>query len=94
MVSRWKRHSAEDLVEKLRKARALVAKGSTGADAAAAIGVSYATLLLWNRRYAGMTSEQVRYVKSLEAEGARLRRAIAELEAESGAKTRRKTKRR
>jgi transposase len=50
-----KRHSAEDIVCKLRRADELVAEGKTGEEVAAELGVSAATLYNWRRATAGWT---------------------------------------
>ena len=49
-----KRHSAEDIVRKLRRADELAAEGKAGEDVAAELGVSVATLYNWRRAYGGM----------------------------------------
>jgi transposase-like protein len=49
-----KRHSAEDIVRKLRRADELTAQGKTGEEIAAELGVSPATLYNWRRAYGGI----------------------------------------
>jgi transposase-like protein len=49
-----KRHSAEDIVRKLRRADELAAEGKTGEEIAAELEVSAATLYNWRRSYGGM----------------------------------------
>ncbi|WP_308165529.1 transposase, partial [Nocardia noduli] len=49
-----KRHSAEDIVRKLRRADELAAAGQTGEQIAADLGVSAATLYNWRRQYGGV----------------------------------------
>jgi transposase-like protein len=44
-----KRHSAEDIVRKLRRADELAAEGKTGEEIAAELEVSAATLYNWRR---------------------------------------------
>ena len=48
-----KRHSAEDIVRKLRRADELAAEGKNGVEIAAELGVSAATLYNWRRAYGG-----------------------------------------
>ena len=48
-----KRHSAEDIVRKLRRADELAAEGKNGEEIAAALEVSAATLYNWRRQYGG-----------------------------------------
>uniref|UniRef100_UPI0020B2936D transposase n=1 Tax=Nocardia noduli TaxID=2815722 RepID=UPI0020B2936D len=49
-----KRHSAEDIARKLRRADELAAAGQTGEQIAADLGVSAATLYNWRRQYGGV----------------------------------------
>ncbi|MBU6371683.1 MAG: transposase [Alphaproteobacteria bacterium] len=79
----WKRHSVEEIVGKLERAEALVARGATTSEAARAIGVTDATYFRWKRSFSGLKLAQVERLKQLELENARLRRAIAEFEAAS-----------
>jgi putative transposase len=46
-----KRHSAEDIVRKLRRADELAAEGKTGEEIAADLNVSAATLYNWRRTW-------------------------------------------
>ncbi|TGD83802.1 hypothetical protein BayCH28_28435 [Mycolicibacterium sp. CH28] len=52
-----KRHSAEDIVRKLRRADELTAEGKTGEEIAAELEVSPATLYNWRRAYGGMDTD-------------------------------------
>jgi len=52
-----KRHSAEDIVRKLRRADELAAEGKIGEEIAAELGVSAATLYNWRRAYGGMDTD-------------------------------------
>jgi transposase-like protein len=74
-----KRHSAEEIIGKLREAEGLMAKGGSVADAAKAIGVTEQSYYRWRREYGGLKSDQARRLKELERENARLRKAVAEL---------------
>jgi transposase-like protein len=55
-----KRHSAQDIVRKLRRADELSAAGKTGEEIAAELGVSPATLYNWRRTYGGMDTDPPR----------------------------------
>ena len=48
-----KRHSAEDIVRKLRRVDELAAEGTSGEEIAAELGVSAATLYNWRLRRDG-----------------------------------------
>jgi putative transposase len=72
-----KRHSAEDIVRKLRRADELTAEGKTGEEIAAELGVSPAMLYNWRRAYGGM---DIGAAKELREQNARLKRLLAEAE--------------
>ena len=74
-----KRHSAEEIVTKLRQVDVLMAQGRAVADAVRAIGVTEVTYYRWRNEYGGLKGDQVKRLKELEAENTRLRRAIADL---------------
>ena len=74
-----KRHTPEEIVTKLRQVDALVAQGQSVADAVRSIGVTEVTYYRWRREFGGLKTDQVKRLKELEAENARLRRAVADL---------------
>ena len=80
-----KRHSAEDIVRKLRRADELAAEGRTGEEIAAELEVSPATLYNWRRSYGGMDTDAARELKELREQNARLKRLLAEAELEKDA---------
>ena len=57
----------------------LVAQGRSVADAVRSIGVTEVTYYRWRQEFGGLKTEQIRRSKELEAENARLRRAVADL---------------
>src|ERR1700734_1221467 len=73
-----KRHSAEDIVRKLRRADELAAEGKTGQEIAAELGVSAATLYNWRRAYGGMDTDAAKELKELREQNTRLKRLLAE----------------
>jgi transposase-like protein len=74
-----KRHTAEEVVAKLRQVDVLMAQGKPVADAVRAIGVTEVTYYRWRNEYGGLKGDQVKRLKELEAENGRLRRAISDL---------------
>src|SRR6476469_5713584 len=80
-----KRHSAEDIVRKLRRADELAAEGKTGEQIAADLGVSAATLYNWRRAYGGMDTDAAKELKELREQNGRLKRLLAEAELEKDA---------
>jgi transposase len=75
-----KRHSAEDIVRKLRRADELTAEGTTGEEIGGELRVSAATLYNWPRAYGGMDTDAAKELKELREQNARLKRLLAEAE--------------
>ena len=74
-----KRHTAEEIVFKLRQVDVLTAQGQTVAEAIRQIGVTEVTYFRWRSEYGGLKCDQVKRMKELEMENARLRRAVSDL---------------
>lgn len=74
-----KKHTAEEVIGKLREAEIVQAQGGTVGDACRRIGVTEQTYFRWRKEYGGLKVDQARRMKELEAENARLRRAVADL---------------
>ena len=74
-----KRHTAEEIVAKLRQIDVLMAQGRPVADAVRAIGVTEVTYYRWRNEYGGLRGDQVKRLKELETENGRLRRAVSDL---------------
>ena len=74
-----KRHTPEEIVAKLRQVDVLVAQGTPVADAIRSTRATEVTYYRWRQEYGGLKSDQVKRLKDLEAENARLRRAVADL---------------
>ncbi|WP_160119848.1 IS3 family transposase [Rhodovarius lipocyclicus] len=78
-MARKKAHTPEEIVAKLRQAEVLVGQGKTVADAVRAIGVTEPTYYRWRAEFGGLKLDQVRRLKELERENARLRKAVSDL---------------
>ncbi len=74
-----KRHTAEEIVAKLRQVDVLMSQGRPVAEAVRSIGVTEVTYYRWRQEYGGLKGDQVKRLKELEAENARLRRAVSDL---------------
>ena len=74
-----KRHKPEEIVAKLRQVDVLVSQGQSVADAVRTIGVTEVTYCRWRQEFGGLKTDQVKRMKELEAENARLRRAVSDL---------------
>ena len=74
-----KRHTAEEIVAKLRQVDVLMAQGRPVAEAVRTIGVTEVTYYRWRNEYGGLKGDQVKRLKELETENSRLRRAVSDL---------------
>ena len=74
-----KRFSVEQIINHLREADVLLAQGRTVGEVCRQIGVSEQTYYRWRKEYGGLKVDQAKRLKDLEAENARLKRAVAEL---------------
>ncbi len=74
-----KRHKPEEIVAKLRQVDVLAAQGKSIAEAVKTIAVTETTCFRWRAEYGGLKSDQVKRLKDLELENARLRRAASDL---------------
>jgi len=73
-----KRHSAEQIVKKLRDADAMLAADRSVGEVLQALEISEATLSRWRAQYGGMKSEEAKRLKSLEEENNRLKKIVAD----------------
>ena len=78
-MAKKKGHTPEEIVAKLRQVDVLVSQGQAVAEAIRAIGVTEVTYYRWRREFGGLKADQVKRLKDLEAENARLRKAVADL---------------
>ena len=70
-----KRFSVEQIVAVLKQAEL----GLPVAELTRQVGISEQTFYRWKKQYAGLQSDQVRELKQLQEENARLKRLVAEL---------------
>ena len=73
------RHKPEEIVAKLRQVDVLTAQGQSIAEAVRTIAVTETTYFRWRAEYGGLKTDQVKRLKDLELENARLRRAVSDL---------------
>lgn len=81
-MAKRRRHTPEQIVRKLREADRLLAEGASVADVARHLEVSEQTFHRWRNQYGGLKADDVKRLKSLEAENARLKRIVADKELE------------
>jgi len=73
------RHTAEQIVGKLREAEVLLGKGMSMEEVLRQLGISDATYYKWRKEYGGLRVDQAKRLKELEQENSRLRKVIADL---------------
>ena len=74
-----KRPTPEAIVAKRRPVDVLASRGQSVADAIRSIGVTEVTSDRWRQEHGGLRTDRLKRLKELEAETARLRRAVADL---------------
>jgi transposase-like protein len=73
-----KRHTAEQIVGKLREAEVELAKGHSLAEVVRKLGITDQTYYRWRKEYGGLRTDQARRLKELEKENARLKKVVAD----------------
>ena len=74
-----KRHKPEEIIAKLRQVEVLTGQGKSISEAVKTIAVTETTYFRWRAEFGGMKTDQVKRMKALELENARLRRAVSDL---------------
>ena len=67
------RHTAEQIIRKLKTVEQLIAQGKTVADVCRVIEVTQPTYHLWRQQYGGMQAEEAGRLTQLEKENAQLK---------------------
>lgn len=65
MSKKRKRHSAEQIVRKLRDADAMMTSGKSLGEVIQSLAVSEATYHRWRQQYGGMKAEEAKRLKEL-----------------------------
>ena len=73
-----KRHTAEQIIAKLREAEIELAKGQTTVDVGRKLGITEQTYYRWRKEYGGLRVDQARRLKDLERENGRLKKLVAD----------------
>ena len=74
-----KRPTPEEIVANLCQVDVLVSQGKSVADAVRSIGTTQVSYYRWRKEFGGLKADQVKRLKELEAENARLRKAVSDL---------------
>ena len=75
-----KRHTAEQIIGKLRTAEIELAKGLGTAEVVRKLGITEQTYYRWRKEYGGLRMDQAKRLKELEKENGRLKKLVAEAE--------------
>ena len=73
------RHTAEQIIGKLREADVLQSQGMTMEAILRQLCISDATYYKWRKEYGGLRIDQAKRLKELEQENSRLRKLVADL---------------
>jgi len=74
-----KRHTAEQIISKLREAEILLAKGTQVPQVCRKLGVTDQTYYRWRKEYGGVRTDQVKRFKELEKQNVQLKKVVADL---------------
>ena len=74
-----KRHTAEQIISKLREAEVLLAKGTKMPQVCWSLGVTEQTYYRWRKEYGGVRTDQVKRLKEVEKQNVRLKKVVADL---------------
>ena len=74
-----KRFTAEQIITKLREAEVLLSKGQKVGEVCRQLNVSENIYFRWRKEYGGLDVQQVKRLKELEKENARLKKLVADL---------------
>jgi len=72
------RHTAEQIIAKLRLADVELAKGLSVGQIRRTLAISEYTYSRWRKEYGGLKVDQARRLKDLERENARLKKLVAD----------------
>jgi putative transposase len=75
---RGKRHTPEQVIGLLRQAEVDLGSGLSVAAVCQKLAISEPTFHRWRNQYGGMKADEMKRLKELEAENARLKRIVAD----------------
>ena len=73
-----KRHSAEQIIHKLREAEVALGQGKNVKAVCKQLEVTEQTYYRWRKEYGGLRVDQAKRLKDLEKENSRLKRLLAD----------------
>lgn len=84
-MKKFSKHTPEQIVRKLDRAREMREAGSTTAQIVTELGISEATLNRWQSTYGSMTRSEAKELQRLRDENSRLKRLLGQAELEKAA---------
>ena len=72
------RHSPEQIIAKLRQADADLAAGLSVEQISKKLGIALQTYFRWRNQYGGIKADEMKRLKELEKENARLKKIVAD----------------
>ena len=73
-----KRHTAEQIIRKLREAEVELAQGKTTGEVCKKLGITEQTYYRWRKEYGGLRVDRAKRLKELEKEKARLKKLVTD----------------
>jgi transposase-like protein len=73
-----RRYSTEQIIVKLREAEIEMGRGLKVPEVCRKLGISEQTFYRWRKRYGGLDRSEIRRLKALEQENARLKKLLAD----------------
>ena len=73
-----KRYTSEQIILQLREAEVELAKGQSTTAVCGKLGITEQTYYRWRKEYGSLRVDQVRRLKDLERENARLKKLVAD----------------
>ena len=74
-----KRHTAEEIINRLREAEVGLVNGMAAPEACRKLGVSEQTYYHWRKKYGGPSRNQAKRLRELEQENSRLKKLVADV---------------
>ena len=73
-----KRHTAEQVIRRVREAEVEVAPSKTTGEVCKRLGITEQTYYRWRKEYGGLRVDRAKRLKELEKEKARLKKLVAD----------------
>ncbi|OKL50665.1 transposase [Boudabousia marimammalium] len=84
-MKKFSKHTPEQIVRKLDKARQMRESGSSTVQILTVLGISEATLHRWQATYGSMSKSEAKELQRLREENSRLKRLLGQAEPEKAA---------